>query len=317
MLLFAVAQNPWYFLIGQLLNGFVYIVLPSFDCLFVEDVPEENRVGVFGSFALFMAAASLLAPVSGFMVDQWGIVTGGRIIMWVTFASTLGVAIFRQFSLRETTMGNERMAAVRSTTPIVLLREYQQIIRQTMHNTVIRNVLMIRILHDFSLITWTTYAAIYMTDQNGLNLAEGFISYLPFIGAIVVILILTLAAQRMHVDYTFVNLRWGQRIWLIGAVGFIVSPSNTIWFVIIWAIADAICQAIFQPALQSHWANIVADKERAQVFSASSALIMLCVIPAGPLAGYLYQLRPQLPFLLAIALQIGVLLLIVNEPKDV
>ncbi|MEM7031014.1 MAG: MFS transporter [Chloroflexota bacterium] len=311
MLLFAIAQNPLYFLIGQLLNGFVYIVLPSFDCLFVEDVPEKNRTGVFGSLALFTAAASLLAPVGGFLIEQWGIVTGGRIIMWVTFASTFSVAIIRQITLRETSMGNVRMAEVQAKPPLVLVAEYAQTIRHTVQNNAIRNVLSIRILQDFSLIVWTTYAAIYMTDQQGLALSEGIIAYLPFIGAIVVILILTLAAKRMQSDHTFVNLSWGQGIWLVGAISFVLSPMNTIWFVIIWAIGDAICQAIFQPALQSHWANIVDDKERAQVFSASSALIMLCIIPAGPLAGALYQLWPQSPFILAIGLQVIVFVLIV------
>ena len=64
MLLYAIAQNPWYFLAGQLINGLVYIVLPSFECLFVEDVPRERRAAVFGTMEFLSAGASLLAPVA-------------------------------------------------------------------------------------------------------------------------------------------------------------------------------------------------------------------------------------------------------------
>ena len=63
--------------------------------------------------------------------------------------------------------------------------------------------------------------------------------------------------------------------------------------------------SFFLPAIQSHWANIVDDQDRAQVFSASSALIVLCVVPAGSLAGLLYATAPIIPFLVAMGLQGG------------
>jgi len=81
MFLYAIARNPWYFLVGRFINGFVYIVMPSFECLFVEDVPRENRAAVYGMLQFLMAAASLFAPAAGWLVARQGIVPAGRVIM--------------------------------------------------------------------------------------------------------------------------------------------------------------------------------------------------------------------------------------------
>ena len=82
----------------------------------------------------------------------------------------------------------------------------------------------------------------------------------------------------------------------------------------------ALSTALYRPAEQSYWANVVPDRERAQVFAASSALTALVTLPAGPLAGALYELSPRGPFLLAIVLQLVALALIstlrtTKEPK--
>lgn len=68
MFLYAIAQNPWYFFAGRLINGFVYVVLPSFECLFAEDVPADRQSAVFGALHLLSGAAKLLTPVAGMLV---------------------------------------------------------------------------------------------------------------------------------------------------------------------------------------------------------------------------------------------------------
>ena len=85
-----------------------------------------------------------------------------------------------------------------------------------------------------------------------------------------------------------------------------------IWFVVLWAIVSALSTALFRPAEQSYWAGVVPDRERAQVFSASSALMALVALPAGPLAGATYTLWPRGPFWLAIGLQLVTLGLILS-----
>lgn len=303
MLLYAVARNPWYFLAGQLINGFVYVVYPSFECLFVEDVPAEHRTAVFGLLQFLTAAARLLAPVAGYLVAQMGMVRAGRLIMSTNMVFLVGIAILRQFTLQETSVGVERMSAVLGARPLVLVREYVGAVRTMVADRSVRVFLVVRILVAFSTTIWLTYFAIYLTGQRGIGLPKSSIAVIPLVSALVTMGMIVLATDRLRVERGFSNLIIGQVLWLATALCLVLSPAGTMWFVMIGAVLGAISTALFQPASQSYWANIVGDRERALVFSASSALMALFTLPAGPLAGVLYTLFPRGPFLLAMALQ--------------
>ena len=204
------------------------------------------------------------------------------------------------------------MALIAGMRPQVIIREYVSAIRQAIRNRAVRIFLVIRILEPFTTIMWTTYAVIYLTDRRGLGLSEASIAILPFVSALVTMALILLTAKRMQAAWTFSNLVTGQVMWLAAAACFILSPAHTLWFAVVWAALNAAGTALFRPAGQSYWANIVGNRERAQVFSASSALIALFTVPAGPLAGLLYTLNPQAPFALGIGLQLLVLGLIVS-----
>ena len=310
--LYAIARDPWYFVAGRFINGFVYIVVPGFECLFVEDVPADKRAAVFGMMQFLTAAASLLAPLAGFMVAWLGIIPAGRLIMAVNMVVMVGIAVVRQFTMRETSMGQERMSAIAGLPPSALVREYGAAVRAMAGNRRVATFLVVRNLVAFTAIMWGTYAAIYLTDAGGIGLPKSYVGYLPFVAALATISMILLAARRVGSAQVFGNLVGGQVVWLAAAACFVLSPAGTIWPAVLWAALAAISATLFQPANQSYWANIVADRERATVFSASNALMALCTLPAGPLAGALYTFHPKAPFLLGMALQVAALSLILT-----
>jgi MFS family permease len=318
MFLYAIAQNPWYFVAGRLINGFVYVVLPSFECLFVEDVPVERRAAVFAALHFLTAGARLLAPVAGLLVAQMGVVLAGRLIMATCMVSSVTIAVVRQFTMRETSMGRERMSAVQGVPVLILVREYAGTIRTAMRDRRVRTFLIVRNLGAFVTTMWMTYSAIYLTDVRGVGLAEPSIAFMPFVSAVVSMAMILLAADRLKTERVYGNLIAGQVLWLLGALFFLISPPGVIGFVLLWALINALSTALFRPAEQSYWANVVGDRERAQVFSASSALMSLVSLPAGPLAGALYMRFSRGPFLLGMALQtasLGLILSIRTKPE--
>jgi MFS family permease len=310
--LYAVARNPWYFLAGRFINGFVYIVVPGFECLFVEDVPAERRAAVFGMMQFLTAAASLLAPVAGFLVAWLGIIPAGRLIMAINMVVMVGIAIARQFTMYETGIGQERMSAIKGLPLSALAREYVAAVRAMVMNRRVATFLVVRNLVAFTAIMWGTYAAIYLTDAAGIGLPKSYVGYLPFVAALATLGMILLAARRVGSAQVFGNLVGGQVVWLAAAACFVLSPAGMIGPAVLWTAIAAISATLFQPASQSYWANIVADRERATVFSASNALMALCTLPAGPLAGALYTFHPKAPFLLGMALQVAALSLILT-----
>lgn len=303
MILYAVARNPWYFLVGRFINGFVYIVLPGMDCLFVEDVPLERRPAVFALLRFFLAGASLLAPIAGFLVARWGIVPAGRAIMASVAIAAVATAIYRQFTLHETKIGQDRATAVRDTAGRTVIREYGRTAAGILHNRQVATFLGVRVLVAAATVMWSTYAVIYLTDTHGIGLPKAAVSLLPFVAAVVTMAMILAAAERIRAGSLHANLVAGELVWLASAACLILSPAGTIAFALLSTGLAAVSTALFQPANQSYWAGIVDEHTRAQVFAVGSAATALCSLPAGPLAGLLYTVNPRAPFLLAGALQ--------------
>jgi len=112
-----------------------------------------------------------------------------------------------------------------------------------------------------------------------------------------------LAADRLQGERLFSNLILGQGLSVVASVLFILSPSGSIWGPVLVAVGNAASVALFRSSNNSYWANLVGDRQRASVFSASAALTALVMLPAGPLAGMAYSVWSRGPFVLGIVLQ--------------
>lgn len=303
LILYGIAQNPWYLVAGRLLNGFIYVVFPSFECLFVEDVAENQRPAVFGVLQFLMAAGSLLAPLAGLFVARNGMVAGGRIIMLSTAGMSVMIAIVRQLTLRETSMGRERMAVTAASSMGGMIKDYTGAIRAIASDRRVWSFLGVRILGSASGVVWGTYAMIFLTAEKGAGLPESSISFVPALSAVVTLATVLFSARWISGRYLFINMVVGQLFWLFGALVFLMSPVRPLLMAALWTILNAVSIVLFQPAGMSYWANITDERQRALIFSTATALISLFTIPIGPLAGYMYQVSPRMPFLFAIALQ--------------
>ncbi len=308
--IYAIANNPWYFLVGRFISGFINMVMPAFQCLFVEDVPVEHRPAVFRMLQFAYAAASLLAPVAGLLVWQLGIITAGRIILFACAITNLAIPLWRLIALHETSIGKERIVATANQSLVDIVKDYARTVTAIVKDNRVRTFLGVRTLVTFNTTMWATYAMIFLTDSRGVGLPKPSIAYLPFVTALTTIGLIFMINRRNRPDAVLNNLVAGQVLWVASAVFFVTSPAGTLWFAIISTFLGAISLVLFQPANQTYWANIVEDQRRAQVFSAGTALSTLFSLAAGPLAGVLYIIFPRLPFILAIFLQLVALGLI-------
>ncbi len=316
MALYAVAQNPWYFLIGRFINGFVYIVVPSFQCLFVEDVPAEHRVAVFRMVQFLTSGARLLAPVAGVLVAVMGIIPAGRVLAAIVMVSSVSIAVYRQFALQETSMGRERMVSTLNLRPRELIQQYKEAIRLMVGDRRVLIFMVVRNLLGFSTVIWTTYSTVYLADGRGVGLADATISVFPFVSAVVTMAVILLAGRRTDGREALGSLVAGQVLNIVACLFFVISPAGTLIWALLWAVASALSVAVFRPANDSYWANIVGDRERALILSASGALAALVTLPAAPLAGILYTTSPRGPFVLGIVVQIVALGLTLFLPRE-
>lgn len=231
--------------------------------------------------------------------------------MLSTAGMSVAIAIARQFTLHETSMGNQRMSSTAGSSPMSMLKEYKEALRTIRSNRLVWSFLGVRILGAASSVVWSTYAMVYLTSQEGARLPEAVVSFVPALSAVVTLLAVLLTARRITGQHLFANMVIGQLIWLVGAVVFLLSPLQPAWMAVLWTIFNAVSLVLFQPAGMSYWANIVDERQRALIFSTATALIALFTLPIGPLAGYLYMASPRLPFLFALFIQVLALAVIV------
>jgi MFS transporter, DHA1 family, tetracycline resistance protein len=317
--IYSIANNPWYFLVGRFISGFINMVMPAFQCLFVEDVPAEHHPAVFSMLQFAYAAASLLAPVAGLLVGQLGIITAGRIIMIACTITNLAIPLTRQLTLHETSIGKARMAATASQSLKEIVLEYARTVASIARDRRVRIFLGVRSLVTFNSTMWATYAIIYLTDSRGVGLPKPSIAYLPFVTALTTMGLIFLINRRNRPAAVLNNLVAGQALILASSLFFVTSPAGTIWFAILSTFLGAISLVLFQPANQTYWANIIEEQRRAQVFSAGNAVSTFFSLAAGPLAGVLYTFLPRLPFIVAILLQamaLGLILTLKSQPAE-
>jgi MFS family permease len=316
--LYAIARDPWYFFVGRFITGFVYLVVPSFECLFVEDVPLEKRQTVFGALQFLMAADSLLTPVAGLVVAHWGMELGGRLIMGLAALVAVATAVYRQFTLRETTVGQQRMSTTASMPLSQVVREFRDSIVQLARNADALRCLSVRYVSACAGTVAATFSAIYLADGQAIGLAESTLSVLPFVSAVVTMLLLTMAVHRLRPEHEQGNLLGGMVLNMVGSLALVLAPARLLLIPIVWAILRALANGLFRPAIQSYWANVVPDDARAQTYSVTTALESLLMLPIAPLAGWLYTLGPRWPFVLGLCLEaaaVGLILLIQRHTK--
>ncbi len=245
MALYAVAQNPWYFLIGRFINGFVYIVVPSFQCLFVEDVPAEHRVAVFRMVQFLTSGARLLAPVAGGLVAVMGIIPAGRVLAAIVMVSSVSIAVSRQFALQETSMGRERMVSTLNLRPRELIQQYKEAIRLMVGDRRVLIFMVVRNLLGFNTVIWTTYSTVYLADGRGVGLADATISVFPFVSAVVTMAVILLAGRRTDGRGALGSLVAGQVLNIVACL-FVISPAGTLVWALLWAVASALSVAVFR-----------------------------------------------------------------------
>lgn len=73
-LIWAFAQNFWWFLVASVINGAWQVTQNSWDCLLVEDVPRAELTKVYSLVKVAADCSALFAPIAAVLVAQFGLV---------------------------------------------------------------------------------------------------------------------------------------------------------------------------------------------------------------------------------------------------
>ncbi|WP_197510137.1 MFS transporter [Tessaracoccus coleopterorum] len=124
-LIWALAQNFWWFLAASIINGAWQVTQNSWDCLLVEDIDRAEIPKVYSLVKVAAEFSALFAPIAALLVSGLGLELAVR-ILYVNAFLIMSVKIWLLYRFTtETATGRVRMEQTRGVSIWTSLREYR------------------------------------------------------------------------------------------------------------------------------------------------------------------------------------------------
>jgi len=297
--LLATSRGFTMFLLAALINSLVRVVNISWDCLMVEDTPPAQRVHFYTWIAVAGILAGFISPVSGPVVDRFGLVPAMRALYAFAAISMTVMFFWRNSMTHETEIGAMKMRETRHGDAGTTASEYARITGQLLRNPLTLTALVLNLLLTIQMTLKGTFLSIQLNRRLGFS--AGSNSIFPAINSAVVLLVYSLAMPAVGRMKIHRPLAFGLVCSALSFLLLAASPSRSMPFVIASTILGALGGSIAGPLSAALVANSVADADRAKVMSLFNALVIAACSPFGYVGGLLSTVSERLPFVLGTA----------------
>ncbi len=293
-LIWALAQNFWWFLIAAVFNSLWHITNTSWQCLLVEECEPGLLVNVFTWVNIAGLLAVFFAPISTVLVARFSLVPTVRILYLLAFLLMTAKFFILYFWSTETAHGKKRMAETRGQSLGFLFAEYRGVFGKMMHSGAMRLVLAIFVLINISSIATANFFALYVTQD--LGVPEPYVALFP-IGRAAIMLLFIFIVQPLvnRLRYRPVFLA-GLFLYGLSHVCLLLARPGSEALIIGYTLLEAAAFALVIPRRDALGAQLIDKQDRARVMS----LIFVCMIaissPFGSILGYLSSINRRLPF---------------------
>ena len=298
--LWAFAQNFWWFLAAGIANSIWRVTMNSWTCLLVEDAEQDQLVEIYTWIHIANLVAGFAAPLAGLLVAQYTLVPTMR---WLyAFAAVMFTlkAITTYRMTTETAQGRVRLDETRGQSLFGLLGEYHGVARdilqrpQTLYTAGIMLIMAIVGLINGS------FWAILVTEK--LNVPPAVLSIFPFIKSAIVLSFFFFVTPRI----SKMPFKWpmvlGFLAFVLGQILLVTAPEQGYGFLVVSVFVEACAFAAVSPLIDKLIVLTIDPQERARIQSILFVGVILLTAPFGWIAGTLSTINKNLPFLLTIVL---------------
>lgn len=299
-ILWALAQNFWWFLAAGIVNSIWRVTMNSWTCLLVEDADPEQLVEIYTWIHIANLMAGFFAPLAGILVAQYTLVPTMRVLY--AFAAVMFTlkALITYFMTTETAQGRVRLDETQHQNLFALLGEYQGVAReilqrpQTLYTAGIMLVVAIVGLVNGS------FWSILVTEK--LDVPPAYLSLFTFLKSVVVLGFFFLVTPRISKMYFKWPMVLGFLAFVLGQIFLITAPEQGYALLALSVFIDACAYAAVSPLIDKLIVSTIDPQERARVQSILFVGVLLCTAPFGWIAGSLSTINKNLPFLMTIVL---------------
>lgn len=299
-IIWAFAQNFWWFLVAAIINSLYYITNISWTCLFIEDCPEKHIVNAFTLIQIAGMLSVFFSPLAIWLINDHSVVPVVRVLYIFS-----GISMTMKFVLLyifggETKRGAIRMEETRNLSIWSMVKEYKDVVKEMFISKKIWIVIFFMTVTSITGIASGSFFSLYITDE--LQLSDSLVAIFPMIRT-VIMLIFVFGMQHIINRLKFqVGLIWGFLLYIASHAFLVFSPKGSIWFILIYTVIEAVAFAIVSPRREGLTTVFVDEKKRSAIYAVLNVVTIGLAAPFGGIVGYFASIHGALPFVFNIIL---------------
>ncbi len=313
-LIWSVSNNFWLFLAAAILNCFEQINQTAWYCLLIEDAHPKDLVNIYTWVSIGGLVAVFFAPLSGLFVSAYSVVPVVRVLYFLFSLTMVTKMLITLKFCRETKQGQIRRAETKGVSVFQMLGEYRHLVPRLLKDKAVLKAVAVSVILYITNMVSTNFFSLYVTQRLGLS--ENYLALFPILNAAVMLVFMVGIQHRMSATKFRAPMWVGLVLYCVAALVLILSPADSLGFVLIYVFVAAVSAALVNPRKDALLQLNIDTQERARL----NALIMASTIalssPFGYLAGWLSSLDRRLPFAFTMLLFILAMVVIgrIQEP---
>ena len=313
VLIWAFAQDFRWFLVAVVFHSFLQVSNVSWQCLFVEDAPQDKIVQLFNLIYIAGLLSVFFAPISGYFIGVFSLVPVMRVIFGIAFVSMTAKFVVLYIYSKETAQGVIRMKETANVPMRRLVAEYSGVLSQILKTPATWRVLILITLLSIQQMTSTNFFALYVTQD--LALPEQFLVVFPILRAAIMLVFFLGFQDRLNRFPQYAVMLTGLGLYVGGFTLLILTPPETMFLLVVFTIIDACAAAVFLPRRDALVFQNVDPGERARIMSLLTIIMLGVSSPFGVIIGRLSGMDRRLPFAVCVGLFILMGVIVSMERK--
>jgi len=299
-LIWAVAQNFWYFLAAGIINSVWRIVHNSWSCLLVEDAEPGQLVDIYTWIYIANLLVGFVAPLAGVLISIFSLVPTMRgLYAFAAFMFTLK-AVVTYWMTEETAQGKVRLQETRDQSIFHLLSGYKGVLDELLRTPLTLYTSGIMLVISISSLISGNFWAIIVTEK--LHIPAENIALFSFIKSAIMLGFFFVVMPRLSKMHFKVPMVVGFLGFVTSQVVLITTPELGYPSLIFSVFLEACSFAAVSPLVDQMMVLTISARERARIQSILYVGIILLTSPFGWIAGMLSEIHKDWPFVLNIAL---------------
>jgi MFS family permease len=301
-LIWAFAENFWFFAVAAVFNGAMKITTVSWDCLLIEDAEKHMITRIYSWVIICGNLSALFAPIASILVSRLTLVPAVRILYINAFVVMTLKLVILYFRSKETRQGAIRVQETSGQSVLTLLAGYKDVIRQMFKSQGILFSVIVSVLVEIIAMINLTFWQIIASKRIGVS--DQWLPLFPMLRSVIAIVFFFTIISRINQSKLKFPLIAGYSSAFTGSLILILLPQGIVGYIglIVSLIFDSLGSALLATLRESIVALQADPHERSRVMAVLHTFVMLVSVPFGYIAGLLSEYSRALPFALNMVL---------------